>query len=99
MGRWRTGYHQGDLVPIPIRIGCYAETRKPDITFFGQALDSQFEECLHTDREKVDLLLIIGTSLKVAPVSEVLSEFPIGLFTACDSKAQRIYRIVYLRYS
>lgn len=46
---------------------------QPDITFFGQALDSQFDECLFRDREKVDLLVIIGTSLKVAPVSEVCS--------------------------
>lgn len=46
---------------------------KPDITFFGQSLDSQFDECLYRDREEVDLLVIIGTSLKVAPVSEVLS--------------------------
>jgi NAD-dependent histone deacetylase SIR2 len=29
---------------------------------------------LFKDREEVDLLVIIGTSLKVAPVSEVLSE-------------------------
>lgn len=46
---------------------------KPDITFFGQALESDFDECLFRDREEVDLLVIIGTSLKVAPVSEVLS--------------------------
>jgi NAD-dependent SIR2 family protein deacetylase len=45
---------------------------QPDITFFGQALDSEFDRCLHEDREKVDLLVIMGTSLKVAPVSEVL---------------------------
>lgn len=45
---------------------------KPDITFFGQALDSEFDESLYRDREDVDLLVIIGTSLKVAPVSEVL---------------------------
>ncbi|CAK9786205.1 SIR2-domain-containing protein [Cutaneotrichosporon oleaginosum] len=49
---------------------------KPDITFFGQALDSAFDECLFRDREEVDLLVIIGTSLKVAPVSEVLSHIP-----------------------
>lgn len=48
---------------------------QPDITFFGQALDSKFDECLFKDREKVDLLVIIGTSLKVAPVSEVCSMF------------------------
>lgn len=49
---------------------------KPDITFFGQALDSEFDESLYRDREQVDLLVIIGTSLKVAPVSEVLCESP-----------------------
>lgn len=51
-----------------------ASDEQPDITFFGQALDSKFDECLFKDREKVDLLVIIGTSLKVAPVSEVCSE-------------------------
>ncbi|BEI87895.1 uncharacterized protein CcaverHIS019_0106130 [Cutaneotrichosporon cavernicola] len=49
---------------------------KPDIVFFGQALESEFDECLFRDREVVDLLVIIGTSLKVAPVSEVLSHIP-----------------------
>ncbi|KAK4688847.1 hypothetical protein P7C73_g1254, partial [Tremellales sp. Uapishka_1] len=49
---------------------------KPDITFFGQALSSDFDECLYKDREEVDLLIIMGTSLKVAPVSEVLSHIP-----------------------
>ncbi|KAL0240388.1 hypothetical protein I308_106639 [Cryptococcus tetragattii IND107] len=49
---------------------------KPDITFFGQALDSEFDECLFRDREEVDLLVVIGTSLKVAPVSEVLTHIP-----------------------
>lgn len=56
-------------IVAPIR----ADTQ-PDITFFGQALDSEFDSCLFADREMVDLLLIIGTSLKVAPVNEVLGE-------------------------
>jgi NAD-dependent histone deacetylase SIR2 len=51
-------------------------SNQPDITFFGQALDKSFDECLFKDREEVDLLVIIGTSLKVAPVSEVLCEWP-----------------------
>ncbi|ORY20906.1 DHS-like NAD/FAD-binding domain-containing protein [Naematelia encephala] len=41
-----------------------------------KALDSEFDECLFHDREEVDLLVIIGTSLKVAPVSEVLTHIP-----------------------
>ena len=49
---------------------------KPDITFFGQALDDAFDRCLLEDREVVDLLVVIGTSLQVAPVSELLSHIP-----------------------
>ncbi len=77
---------------------------KPDITFFGQALDSEFDECLYRDREEVDLLVIIGTSLKVAPVSEVLSRFclPPPYLTYTDemsSVLQHIYHILYHRSS
>jgi NAD-dependent histone deacetylase SIR2 len=38
---------------------------KPDITFFGQALDDSFDRCLLADREEVDLLVVVGTSLQV----------------------------------
>lgn len=50
---------------------------KPDITFFGEDLPDAFSQrlTLH-DREKVDLVLVIGTSLKVAPVSEVVGFLP-----------------------
>lgn len=46
---------------------------KPDITFFGEKLTDAFERALIEDRPKVDLLLVIGTSLKVSPVSEILT--------------------------
>jgi NAD-dependent SIR2 family protein deacetylase len=46
---------------------------QPDITFFGEKLTTEFEDALLADREVVDLLLVIGTSLKVAPVSDTLS--------------------------
>jgi len=46
---------------------------KPDITFFGEKLTDAFEKALIEDRPKVDLLLVIGTSLKVSPVSEILT--------------------------
>jgi len=49
---------------------------KPDITFFGEPLTDRFGECLFEDREQADLLLVIGTSLKVAPVSEILTHLP-----------------------
>ncbi|KAH8104056.1 SIR2-domain-containing protein [Cristinia sonorae] len=46
---------------------------KPDITFFGEKLSDEFEKALFDDRPRVDLLLVIGTSLKVSPVSEILT--------------------------
>ncbi|KAM6496830.1 DHS-like NAD/FAD-binding domain containing protein [Amanita muscaria] len=49
---------------------------KPDITFFGEKLTDEFDRSLEADRERVDLLLIIGTSLKVAPVADILTHLP-----------------------
>ncbi|KAL8693010.1 MAG: hypothetical protein Q9218_002067 [Villophora microphyllina] len=44
----------------------------PDITFFGEDLPETFHDRLiQHDKDIVDLVLVIGTSLKVAPVSEV----------------------------
>lgn len=50
---------------------------KPDITFFGEPLPDEFSRRLtEHDREKVDLVVVIGTSLKVTPVSEIVSWLP-----------------------
>ncbi|KAF2085203.1 NAD-dependent histone deacetylase SIR2, partial [Saccharata proteae CBS 121410] len=50
---------------------------KPDITFFGEGLPRQFFDRLRDhDRQKVDLVVVIGTSMKVAPVSEVPQILP-----------------------
>ncbi|ORX67376.1 SIR2-domain-containing protein [Linderina pennispora] len=49
---------------------------KPDITFFGEKLPDAFDEALLADREKVDLLLVMGSSLKVAPVSDIMGHLP-----------------------
>ncbi|KAF7308789.1 Deacetylase sirtuin-type domain-containing protein [Mycena kentingensis (nom. inval.)] len=49
---------------------------KPDITFFGEKLADHFDQSLAADRDEVDLLLVIGTSLKVAPVADILSHLP-----------------------
>lgn len=50
---------------------------KPDITFFGEALPDEFSRRLtEHDRDLVDLVIVIGTSLKVAPVSEVVPFLP-----------------------
>ncbi|KAI0825782.1 SIR2-domain-containing protein [Irpex lacteus] len=44
---------------------------KPDITFFGEKLSDEFDKALAEDRPLVDLLIIIGTSLKVSPVADI----------------------------
>lgn len=50
---------------------------QPDITFFGEDLPDEFgERLVHQDRELADLVIVIGTSLKVAPVAEVPGILP-----------------------
>ena len=49
---------------------------KPGITFFGQPLQDQVGRCLQTDYHKVDALIVMGTSLSVAPISKVVSYLP-----------------------
>ncbi len=49
---------------------------KPDITFFGEDLPDAFYENLSSDLKNCDLLICIGTSLKVAPVSEIVRHIP-----------------------
>jgi len=41
---------------------------QPGITFFGEKLCDSFDNLLYADRDEVDLLLIIGTSLKVCSI-------------------------------
>lgn len=43
---------------------------KPGIVFFGQDVNINYHE-LEMDANEADLLIVIGTSLKVAPVSEI----------------------------
>ncbi|AOA60649.1 NAD+ dependent histone deacetylase [Komagataella phaffii CBS 7435] len=55
----------------------YAESygvMKPDITFFGEDLPRVFHDNIIQDVKNCDLLLCIGTSLKVAPVSEIVNK-------------------------
>ncbi|KAI8646047.1 DHS-like NAD/FAD-binding domain-containing protein [Parasitella parasitica] len=49
---------------------------KPDITFFGERLPAEFDNLLAVDTEQVDLLIVMGSSLKVSPVSEIMSQIP-----------------------
>ncbi|KAL4640925.1 NAD-dependent protein deacetylase sirtuin-1-like [Arapaima gigas] len=49
---------------------------KPDIVFFGENLPEQFHRAMKQDKDEVDLLIVIGSSLKVRPVALIPSSIP-----------------------
>ena len=49
---------------------------KPDITFFGEGLPEYYLSRLEEDRTEADLILVLGTSLKVRPVKTMVVDFP-----------------------
>ncbi|RZC33455.1 NAD-dependent histone deacetylase Sir2, partial [Asbolus verrucosus] len=49
---------------------------KPDIVFFGEGLPDTFHEAMAEDKNQCDLLLVIGSSLKVRPVALIPSSLP-----------------------
>ena len=63
-------------VPYCSDSGCLG-VMKPDITFFGENLSDNFSRrFLDEDVKSVDLVLVIGTSLKVALVNEIPNHLP-----------------------
>nr|XP_006982033.2 NAD-dependent protein deacetylase sirtuin-2 isoform X1 [Peromyscus maniculatus bairdii] len=51
---------------------------KPDIVFFGENLPPRFFSCMQSDFSKVDLLIIMGTSLQVQPFASLISKAPLS---------------------
>ncbi|XP_039616524.1 NAD-dependent protein deacetylase sirtuin-2 [Polypterus senegalus] len=49
---------------------------KPDIVFFGENLPARFFSSVQSDFPACDLLLIMGTSLKVQPFASLISKVP-----------------------
>lgn len=49
---------------------------KPDITFFGEPLPKRFHDTIVGDLHECDLVICIGTSLKVAPVADIVEKVP-----------------------
>jgi len=49
---------------------------KPDIVFFGEDLPDEFHSNLEKDKPDCDLLLVIGSSLRVRPVSLIPGMLP-----------------------
>ena len=46
---------------------------KPDIVFFGEGLGDEFHKSVAIDKHEADLLIMIGSSLKVRPVALIPS--------------------------
>uniref|UniRef100_A0A1I8AF16 NAD-dependent protein deacetylase sir-2.1 n=1 Tax=Steinernema glaseri TaxID=37863 RepID=A0A1I8AF16_9BILA len=69
---------------------CETGVVKPDIVFFGEALPGYFHQSIDADKEVADLLIVMGSSMKVQPIlinREVLasrSEYDIQLLGNCD---------------
>eukprot|EP00039_Didymoeca_costata_P014813 m.244321 g.244321 ORF g.244321 m.244321 type:complete len:535 (-) comp16104_c1_seq4:6014-7618(-) len=49
---------------------------KPDITFFGEDLPRTFYDNIGVDTRQCDLVLVIGSSLKVSPVARIPNMVP-----------------------
>ncbi|KAJ2353723.1 NAD-dependent histone deacetylase sir2 [Coemansia sp. RSA 2618] len=76
LGDVPTGGSNSDSDDSDDEYGVVRGIMKPDITFFGEKLPDQFDEALLADREQADLLLVMGSSLKVAPVSDIMGHLP-----------------------
>lgn len=59
-----------ETTPLPAGI------MKPDITFFGEKLSNRVDRKVFSDIKRADLVIVIGTSLKVRPVSEIITHMP-----------------------
>lgn len=49
---------------------------KPDIVFFGEGLSDEFHNSMTIDKDQCDLLIVIGSSLKVSPVALIPGSIP-----------------------
>uniref|UniRef100_M4BLU3 Deacetylase sirtuin-type domain-containing protein n=1 Tax=Hyaloperonospora arabidopsidis (strain Emoy2) TaxID=559515 RepID=M4BLU3_HYAAE len=48
---------------------------KPDIVFFGESLPRRFHDSIKSDGGEADLVLVMGSSLKVNPVRSIVGRF------------------------
>lgn len=44
---------------------------KPDVVFFGEVMPTRFSDLIHSDVSACDLVIVLGTSLQVAPVANI----------------------------
>lgn len=70
--RNKKGRMQSDDEDFEMNLGVL----KPNITFFGEKLPKSFDDKIEKDIYMCDLVICIGTSLKVAPVSKIIYAIP-----------------------
>jgi NAD-dependent SIR2 family protein deacetylase len=63
---------------VPRCLKCKRGAIKPSVVFFHEALPKRFHSCLKIDIQKADLVLVMGSSMRVAPVSKMLGQFPLS---------------------
>jgi len=61
-----------DRIPYCEKCSGNDNVLKPDIIFFGEELPKKFKKNLETDCKKTDFVIVMGSSLKVRPVSGIL---------------------------
>ncbi|KAK9507257.1 hypothetical protein O3M35_007160 [Rhynocoris fuscipes] len=61
---------------IPGEVDFQKGIMKPDIVFFGEGLPESFHDAMASDKDTCDLLIVIGSSLKVRPVALIPSSLP-----------------------
>ena len=59
-------------VPMCAHCGSPEGIIKPDIVFFGEPLPKRFHDSIKCDENDVDLVLVMGSSLKVNPVRSIV---------------------------
>ncbi|XP_022258685.1 NAD-dependent protein deacetylase sirtuin-1-like, partial [Limulus polyphemus] len=55
------------------KVGDGLAVMKPDIVFFGEGLSDEFHQMMAKDKDHCDLLIVMGSSLKVRPVALIPS--------------------------
>ncbi|GLE07232.1 hypothetical protein PINS_up017255, partial [Pythium insidiosum] len=63
---------QAGVIPTCSELNCRG-VLKPEVTFFGEILSDSVSTSITKDRLEADLILVLGTSLKVSPVAEIPS--------------------------
>ncbi|XP_076360653.1 NAD-dependent protein deacetylase sirtuin-1-like [Tachypleus tridentatus] len=62
--------------PKCLKVGDGLAIMKPDIVFFGEGLSNEFHQMMAKDKDQCDLLIVMGSSLKVRPVALIPSSIP-----------------------